>query len=175
MKKGLMLVIGLMILSIFILNVGADEFYSFDKNVLMEETVIDLGKVHLELARTPFFYSFYSSFEAVEMEIRTKMVEDSELETNDIKEPNIEETLIIKIIEGKFVPNEMVVERGQEVTWVNERKRNKALVRGLREINDLDSGFLNPGDSFKQTFSEVGEYTYVDGVIIGVVGKIIVK
>lgn len=74
-----------------------------------------------------------------------------------------------------FEPKEIRIKSSQTIIWKNERKYWRTLVRGLREINDMDSGFLEPGDSFSWTFTEPGEYTYVDGVIIGKVGKIVVE
>ena len=81
----------------------------------------------------------------------------------------------ISILEKCFAPEKVSVKVNQPVIWKNERKHVKSLIVGVREISGVRSNFLNPDDAFIHQFSEPGEYTYVDSVVIGVVGKIVVE
>ena len=88
---------------------------------------------------------------------------------------NVEgEVIEVRITEEGFVPSEVVVGKGQEIVWRNERK-TKSLVYGMREIDDLRSPYLSEGDVFIWSVSELGSYVYVDAVTIGRTGKIIVR
>lgn len=82
---------------------------------------------------------------------------------------------IIFITENGFEPKEVEVKINQRVIWKNKRERLPALILGVREISEMKSVFFQPEEYFYWSFSEPGEYTYVDGVVIGRVGKIIVN
>jgi plastocyanin len=82
---------------------------------------------------------------------------------------------IIKITDSGFEPKEVKIQKGQTVVWKNERKRVNSLVYGLREISDMQSDYISSGDDFSWTFEEKGEFTYVDAVVIGRIGKVIVE
>ena len=73
----------------------------------------------------------------------------------------------------RFEP--VTININQEIIWKNEQEKLQALVYGVREISGMKSGFIQPGESFTWQFSEPGEYTYVDSVVIGRMGKIIVN
>ncbi len=101
--------------------------------------------------------------------------------TDQIKEKNWNRELKgsegaeIVVTEKGFSPNELTIKLGQKVTWKNERDQLKALVLGMREITSMKSSFLQPSEKFSWKFSKPGTYTYVDGVVIGTTGKIIVR
>jgi len=123
------------------------------------------------------------TFEKVEKDIleieETIEVEETEnimdtLETLETMPLNLR-PVIIKLDGFKFDPPEIEVQVGQEVVWMNERDNLKAMVVGMREISSMRSKFLQPGDKFSWTFIEPGNYQYVDAVVIGSLGKIIVK
>tara|TARA_Y100000310_G_C20580732_1_gene762844 strand:+ start:731 stop:1144 length:414 start_codon:yes stop_codon:yes gene_type:complete len=109
---------------------------------------------------------FYSPY--VNLEIPEIMLEKEKTKVDN----NIVEVLITK---NGFEPEVVKVGINQKLTWKNERPKLTALVLGVREISAISSGFLEPGMEFTQKFSEPGEYTYVDGIIIGRVGKVIVQ
>ncbi len=73
----------------------------------------------------------------------------------------------------RFEP--VTVKVNQPVIWKNEQEKLQVLLYGMREIFAMKSGFLEPGESFSWTFLEPGEYTYVDSVVIGRSGKILVE
>jgi plastocyanin len=87
----------------------------------------------------------------------------------------INQPAIIKITDSGFEPKEIKIQKGQTVVWKNERKKVSSLVYGLREIVEMKSDFIQPGDEFNWAFNQKGEFTYVDAVMIGRVGKIIVE
>ena len=72
-------------------------------------------------------------------------------------------------------PKEIVVKVNQPIVWKNKREKLQFLLMGMREINSMNSGFVEVGDSFTWTFSKPGSYIYADGIIIGVMGKIVVQ
>ena len=98
-----------------------------------------------------------------------KNIEEIVIETEEIS------PVEILITEKGFEPAKVVVKAGQSVVWHNERPRLRALVIGVYKSAGIDSGFLKPGRSFMMDFREVGEYKYVDGVVIGLVGKVVVE
>ena len=85
------------------------------------------------------------------------------------------EPMEIMVTEDGFEPEEVIVKVGQEVSWKNSRKYTAVLIRGMRKISNINSGFLNEGEEFRWTFSEKGRFTYVDGIVIGKTGIIVVE
>jgi plastocyanin len=93
-------------------------------------------------------------------------------EKNEIKKKVPQQIIITEnIIRFESV----TIDVNQEVIWKNEQEKLQALVYGVREISGMRSGFIQPGESFTWQFSEPGEYTYVDSVVIGRMGKITVN
>ena len=83
--------------------------------------------------------------------------------------------VVVSITQTGLVPEIVRVRVGQEIIWKNERESLGALIFGVREISSMRSKFLKPGDEFSTSFSELGEKVYVEGVVIGLAGKIIVS
>lgn len=81
----------------------------------------------------------------------------------------------ILITEKGFEPIEIKVKTNYPVIWKNQRLATKSLVYGVREIFGMKSGMINPGENFTWQFSEPGIYTYVDAVVLGRVGRIVVQ
>jgi len=99
--------------------------------------------------------------ELIQQELPTKVIDDR--------------NVAFIVIEDKgFNPPRIEVKVNQLVSWRNARERTKSLVYGLREISSMRSPMLNPGGSFTYSFSRPGRYTYVDSVVIGKVGEVIV-
>jgi plastocyanin len=80
----------------------------------------------------------------------------------------------INITETGFIPSSVLVDKGQKVIWQNQRSKLPALIMGVREISGVRSGFIQPGETFVWEPSQQGKFTYVDGVVIGLEGKIVV-
>ena len=87
--------------------------------------------------------------------------------------PKVEVKVILT--ENGLEPNIVNVKLNEKVTWVNQRKSLDALVLGVREISAMKSDYLAPGEEFVWTFEKAGTYTYVDGIIIGTAGKVVVS
>lgn len=118
------------------------------------------------------FYSPYDYFKKLAPSSFTALAgEDSPVLENELEK----DLPLILITEKGFEPREIQVKVDQMVTWKNKRERLSALVLGVREISDLRSDFIRPEEYFSWSFPEPGEYTYVDGVVIGRVGHIVVK
>ena len=82
--------------------------------------------------------------------------------------------VVVEITKTGFDPPYLIIEEGQEVIWRNERSDFEAIVVGLREITSMRSEIVEPGDQFSWIFSNTGDYTYIDAVFVGSVGKITV-
>ncbi|MBT5924273.1 hypothetical protein HOH30_00945, partial [Candidatus Woesearchaeota archaeon] len=104
------------------------------------------------------FDSFFDSFNSIS---------GNQQDANNIME--------VTISQDGFHPKKIVVDKGQEILWRNDRTSLSALVVGVREISSMNSGFLESSDTFTWTFTESGEYTYVDAVVIGTIGTIVVQ
>ena len=74
-----------------------------------------------------------------------------------------------------FTPEVITISQGATIEWRNERKKLSLLLLGVREIIDMKSPFVKSKSSFTYTFDNTGKFTYVDGVMIGQSGKIIVE
>ena len=85
-----------------------------------------------------------------------------------------EETLTVEIVDPwVFQPSSLDVPRGATVTWVNHSD-----VAHTVTGDDLafdDSGLIEPGDSFRQTFEEPGTYRYKCGPHPEMIGVIVVS
>jgi plastocyanin len=84
-----------------------------------------------------------------------------------------EETLTVEIVDPwAFQPHSLQLAPGATVTWVNNSD-----VAHTVTGDDLafdDSGLIEPGDSFRQTFVEPGTYRYTCGPHPGMTGVIVV-
>jgi|SRR3989338_7748041 len=83
--------------------------------------------------------------------------------------------LEILITKKGFVPKNVTVMVNQTVIWKNAQQKLDTLLLGTREIYDMKSGYLKPGDTFSWSFPQAGNFFYVDGVVIGRAGTIEVK
>ena len=56
-----------------------------------------------------------------------------------------------------FIPDPIEISQGDAVTWTN----NDGFAHTVTADDDsFDSGNINPGDTFEQTFDETGDFTY---------------
>ena len=93
-------------------------------------------------------------------------------------EENVEETdLVIKadvimptkvsrpgceVNDNCYVPSLIVIEKGKQVTWVNEDSAFHSVTSGFYTVPTelFDSGYLDPFESYTITFDETGTYDY---------------
>jgi plastocyanin len=85
-----------------------------------------------------------------------------------------EETLTVEIIDPwAFQPHSLEVSRGATVTWVNNTDMSHTVTGDDLSFND--SGLIDPGASFRQTFDKPGTYRYRCGPHPEMVGVIVVS
>jgi plastocyanin len=84
------------------------------------------------------------------------------------------ETLTVEIVDPwVFQPHSLEIPRGATVTWVNHS--DVAHTMAGDDLAFDDSGVIEPGDSFRQTFDEPGTYRYHCGPHPDMTGMIVVS
>jgi plastocyanin len=76
----------------------------------------------------------------------------------------------INIENFAFNPQELVIKKGNTVTWTN----NDSVTHQLSG-NGFQSGLLNHGDIFKSTFETIGTFDYNCSIHPSMKGKVIVQ
>ncbi len=68
----------------------------------------------------------------------------------------------VAIVDNDFEPEELTVEVGTTVRWVNEGMMMHTVTSGPDATEDglFDSGDMRNGDTFEYTFDEAGEFPY---------------
>ncbi len=76
-----------------------------------------------------------------------------------------------------YIPSIIVIEKGKQVTWVNEDSAFHTITSGNYDIpTDLfDSGHLDPFESYTLTFDEIGTYDYFCTLHPWMKGQVIVE
>ena len=108
-------------------------------------------------------------------------------------EENVEETdLVIKadvimptkvsrpgceVNDNCYVPSLIVIEKGKQVTWVNEDSAFHSVTSGFYTAPTelFDSGYLDPFESYTVTFDEIGTYDYFCTLHPWMKGQVIVE
>jgi plastocyanin len=94
-------------------------------------------------------------------------------ETSRATPPAPDETLTVEILDTwVFQPYSLEVATGDTVTWVNHSDAAHTVTGDHLAFDD--SGLIEPGDSFRQTFDEPGTYRYKCGPHPGMTGVIVV-
>ncbi|MFQ5782144.1 MAG: plastocyanin/azurin family copper-binding protein [Nitrosopumilus sp.] len=80
-------------------------------------------------------------------------------------------------IDRCYVPSQIVIEKGQKVTWINEDSAFHSVTSGSYDApTDLfDSGHLDPSESYTLTFDEEGTYDYFCTLHPWMKGQVIVE
>ena len=76
-----------------------------------------------------------------------------------------------------YIPSLIVIEKGKQVTWVNEDSAFHSITSGFYDTpTDLfDSGHLDPFESYTLTFDEIGTYDYFCTLHPWMKGQVIVE
>lgn len=76
-----------------------------------------------------------------------------------------------------YIPSLIVIEKGKQVTWVNEDSAFHSITSGFYDTpTDLfDSGHLDPFESYTVTFDEIGTYDYFCTLHPWMKGQVIVE
>lgn len=123
-------------------------------------------------------YSFFglTPFEAFDIQVTNdNTIPEDKLVITEVIKPEVKlEPAVILITEKGFEPQVLNITLGQIVVWKNKQKTFNSIVAGVREADQLRSKTLEPNDYFTWNFSKEGEYDYVDVVLIGRTGKVIV-
>jgi plastocyanin len=70
------------------------------------------------------------------------------------------DSLRVKMREVEYVPARAAVRRGAKVTWVNRDRVAHTVTVGSELNSTLDSGEVQPGDSFGHRFDDPGDVEY---------------
>ena len=106
------------------------------------------------------------------LEVELLDVDNGDVVTSFSLKTKKEPRVIIRLTDKGFFPEEIEVKRNQVVVWRNERSHFEGNIMGLREVRDLQSGFFSPQESFSYAFTQTGEFTFVDAVFVGKVGRV---
>ena len=76
-----------------------------------------------------------------------------------------------------YIPSKLIVEKGKQVTWVNEDSAFHSVTSGFygEPTEFFDSGYLDPSESFSVTFDEVGTFDYFCTLHPWMKGQVIVE
>ena len=74
-----------------------------------------------------------------------------------------------------FVPAEIRIKAGSKITWINNDNAIHTLASDSGGKAELNSKFLNRGDSYGHVFSEKGVFNYHCGVHQGMKGRVVVE
>ena len=83
------------------------------------------------------------------------------------------ETVDMKDI--KFVPQDVTVKAGTTITWTNSDQVPHTVTKDGGPGADFDSGNVDPGSTFEQTFEEPGTVDYVCTIHPGQAGTVTVE
>jgi len=76
-----------------------------------------------------------------------------------------------------YIPSLIVIEKGKQVTWVNEDSAFHSVTSGFYDAQTelFDSGHLDPFESYTLTFDEIGTYDYFCTLHPWMKGQVIVE
>ncbi len=88
-----------------------------------------------------------------------------------VSRPGCEET------DRCYIPSQIVIEKGKQVTWVNEDSAFHSVTSGFYDVptERFDSGHLDPFESYTLTFDEAGIYDYFCTLHPWMKGQVIVE
>ena len=111
-----------------------------------------------------------NSIEEPEEDVSVQVIADVVMPTK-VSRPGCEET------DRCYIPSNIVIEKGKQVTWVNEDSAFHSVTSGFYEtLTDLfDSGHLDPFESYTLTFDESGTFDYFCTLHPWMEGKVIVE
>lgn len=81
----------------------------------------------------------------------------------------------IEVVDIDYDPKNANVKRGATVRWTNTGDLPHTVTKDGGPGEDFDSGTLEPGDTFEQTFTDAGKIDYLCTIHPGQVGSLTVK
>ncbi len=111
-------------------------------------------------------YSFDETVEETDLTIKGDVIMPTK-----VSRPGCEEN------DRCYIPSLIVIEKGKQVTWVNEDSAFHSITSGYYGApTDLfDSGHLDPFESYTLTFDETGTYDYFCTLHPWMKGQVIVE
>ena len=111
-------------------------------------------------------YSFDENVEETDLTIKGDVIMPTK-----VSRPGCEEN------DRCYIPSLIVIEKGKQVTWVNEDSAFHSITSGYYGApTDLfDSGHLDPFESYTLTFDETGTYDYFCTLHPWMKGQVIVE
>ncbi len=115
-------------------------------------------------------FSFSSTIEENEEE-QTMIITGDVVMPSKVSRPGCEE------IDRCYIPSNIVIEKGKQVTWVNEDSAFHSVTSGFYETPTelFDSGHLDPYESYTLTFDESGTFDYFCTLHPWMKGQVIVE
>jgi len=80
----------------------------------------------------------------------------------------------VDIKKFKFIPQQLTVNVGDTVIWMNKEKRQYHSV-WFKTLTDVEPDYFFPDESYQRTFNEVGTFNYECGPHPKMTGMISVK
>ena len=113
----------------------------------------------------------FSSTTIEENEEETMIITGDVVMPSKVSRPGCEE------IDRCYIPSNIVIEKGKQVTWVNEDSAFHSVTSGFYETPTelFDSGHLDPYESYTLTFDESGTFDYFCTLHPWMKGQVIVE
>ena len=111
-------------------------------------------------------YSFDENVEETDLTIKGDVIMPTK-----VSRPGCEEN------DRCYIPSLIVIEKGKQVTWVNEDSAFHSITSGYygTPTELFDSGHLDPFESYTLTFDETGTYDYFCTLHPWMKGQVIVE
>ncbi len=84
------------------------------------------------------------------------------------------ETHHIDIKKFKFIPQQITINVGDTVVWLNKEKRQYHSV-WFKEAGDSEPDYFFPDESYQRTFNQAGSFNYLCGPHPKMIGTVHVK
>lgn len=130
-------------------------------------TLVVIAVIILVTIALSFYnYSFDENVEETDLTIKGDVIMPTK-----VSRPGCEEN------DKCYIPSLIVIEKGKQVTWVNEDSAFHSITSGYYGTpTDLfDSGHLDPFESYTLTFDETGTYDYFCTLHPWMKGQVIVE
>lgn len=83
-------------------------------------------------------------------------------------------THVVEMLDFEFSPKDIVIKKGDTVTWINNGEgRHFVMTSSGKRL--LDSGIVEPGESYSHTFEDVGRHKYFSPIYTSVTGTVTVE
>ena len=116
-------------------------------------------------------FSFSSTTTEENEEEQTMIITGDVVMPSKVSRPGCEE------IDRCYIPSNIVIEKGKQVTWVNEDSAFHSVTSGFYETPTelFDSGHLDPYESYTLTFDESGTFDYFCTLHPWMKGQVVVE